>query len=251
MSLEQTILLISGLSTLTLAILTGIYVTLTRKLVKSSNEAIKQQVRAMTAPYIRCYVYQSKNEPRLKLSNVGNGPAYDIDLLVLGHYLEEDLDSRFIAKDSKGNLITCELDEEGFFHIFDRFVYGYAFPRSEVDGPFVFPKRPHSLSILLQYRDVSGDNFAQLFWFFEDSSGRKKYYKLGACDPKVTQVSPRIEFETEPLRLVVEEDRELPKALQEAHGYRHFERAFCISVSSGFFVPGWVWVEDRGEWKSI
>ena len=250
MSLEQTILVISALSTLTLAILTGIYVYLTRKLVKSSNEAVRQQVRAMTAPYIRCYVYQSKKELRFKLSNVGNGPAYDIDLLVLGHYPEDELDSRFIAEDSKGNLITCELDEEEFFHVRDRIVYGYAFPRSEVDGSFDFPKRPRYLSILLQYRDISGDNFAQLFWFFESLAGRKKYYKLGACDPEVIQMSPRIGFEIKPRSLIVEQNQKLPKALEEARGYQDFKKSFEIAVSSGHFVPRFE-VEDRGEWKSI
>lgn len=258
MSLEQTVLVISGLSTFILAILTGIYVSLTRKLVKSSNEAnqqnqqaIREQVRAMTAPYIRCYVYQSKNELHCKLSNVGNGPAYDIDLLVLGHYPEEDLGSPFMAKDSEGNLITCEPDEEGIFHIFDRIVYGYAFPRSEVDGSFVFPERPPSLSILLQYRDISGDNFVQLYWFFESFSGRKKFYKLGACDPQVIQVSPRIEFGVEPLKLVIEQDKELPKVLEQAKGYQDFKKSFEVAVSSGYFVSDFVEVEDRGEWKSI
>jgi hypothetical protein len=249
MSIEQAVLLISGLSTLTLAILTGIYVYLTGKLVKASNEATRQQVRALTAPYLRCYVYQSK-KPRFKLSNVGNGPAYDIDLLVLGHYAEVELGSLLTKKDSKGNSITFEPDEEGIFNIFDRIVYGYAFPKSEVDAPFAFPKHPGSLSILLQYRDISGDNFAQLLWFFENFSGHKRYYKLGACDPEVIQVSPRIEFESTPFKLVIKESKKLPKAFQKARGYRDFERAFCFAVSSSHFVPDFE-IEDRGEWKSM
>jgi hypothetical protein len=258
MSSDLTILFISGLSTLVLAILTGIYVYLTRKLVKSSNEAnrqnqqaIKEQIRVMTAPYLRCRVYQSGDELRFKLSNIGNGPAYDIDFLALGHYSEEVFDiSQFVAKNSKGDLIAPKLDEWGFFHIYDRACYGYAFPKSEVDAPFAFHEHPKDLAILLQYRDLSDDNFVQIYWFFESFVGPGKFYKLGACDPRVIEVSPRIEFETEPLRLVVEQDKELPKALKEAYGYQEFKKSFDIAISSGYFVSHFE-IEDRGEWKSI
>lgn len=106
MTSNETIILISGLSTVVLAILTGIYVYLTRKLVKLSDEAnrrnqqaVREQIRVMIAPYLRCSVYQSRDELRFKLSNVGSGPAFDIDVLAIGHYSEEDLDiSQFAGK---------------------------------------------------------------------------------------------------------------------------------------------------------
>jgi hypothetical protein len=258
MNLDQTILFISGISTPVLAILTGIYVYLTRKLVKSSIEAnrqnqqaTKEQVRAMTAPYLRCSIYQLKDKLHFKLSNIGNGPAYDIDLLAIGHYSDDEVDiSQFVAKDSKGNLITPKLDEDGLFHIYDRICYGHVFHRSEADAHFAFPERPMDLTILLQYRDISSDNFAQIYWFFESFIGPKRFYKLGACDPKVITVSPRIEFETEPLKLVVEQSKELPNALTEASGYHEFKSSFKVAVSSGYFVPDFE-IEDRGEWTNI
>lgn len=258
MNLEQTILVISGMSTLVLAILTGIYVYLTRKLVKSSNEAnrqnqqaIKEQIRVMTAPYLRCNVCELDEKLGIKLSNIGNAPAYDIDLLILGHYYEEEVDiTKFVAKDGNGNLIKFNLDEEGFFHIYDRICYGYAFPRSEVSALLQFPERPSSVTMLIQYRTMSSDNYAQIYWFFENSDETKQFYKLGVCDPKVIQVSPRIEYELETLKLVVENNEEIPAALKESTGYREFNDAFKFAVSSGYFVGGFD-VEDRGEWKNI
>jgi len=259
MNLEKIIPFVSVMSTVALAILTGLYVYLTRKLLKSSIEAnrqnqlaIKEQVRAMTSPYLRCAVYQLKDKLHFKLSNIGHGPAYDIDLLMIGHYSEDEFDvSQFVTKDSKGNLITTKLDEESNFHFFDRIIYGYASPKTEVNASFAFPERPKSLSILLQYRDISGDNFAQIYWFFESWVGPKKFYKLGGCEPKVVTVSPRIGFETEPFRrLVVEKGKKLPKALEKARGYREFNKCFNFSVSSGSFVPDFI-IEDRGEWKNI
>lgn len=257
---NQTILFISGISTLVLVILTGIYVYLTSKLVRSSikanqqnQRAIREQIRVATAPYLRCNVYQLKDKVYFKLSNIGKGPAYNIDLLALGHYHGEDFDiSQFTAKNVNGDLIAPKLDEEGFFHLYDRACYGYIFPRSEVNAPFAFPERPPYLSILFQYRDLSGDNFVQVYYFSENYVGPKKFYKLIVCDPDVITTSPRIEFEFERMRLVVKQGKELSGALKKAKGYQDFEKSFKLAVSSGFFIGFLDFeIEDRGEYKNI
>ena len=262
MELERIILIITGLSTFVLAVLTGFYAYFTRKLVKSSNEAnqqnqqaIRDQIRVLTAPFLRCGVNRQNNNLYLKLSNIGNAPAYDIDLFVIGNYFGEEEDiNQFSVKEPKRKTIKPQLDEEGFFHLFDRIVYGYAFPKSEVNAEFQFPKIPGSVKLLLQYRNMSGENYAQLYWFFESTSKPERYYKLGACDPVVVQISPRISFDLEnesyQYKLVIENGEEIPPMLRNSQGYKEFCDEFVLSVSTGHYGRRFD-IEDRGEWKNI
>lgn len=258
MNLDKIIPFVNFISPIALAILTAFYVYFAWKLVKFSNYAnlqnqlaVKQQIRVMTAPYLRCAVFQLNDNVHFKLSNIGRGPAYDIELLVLGDYFESEHDIwQFSIKTAKAELIIPKVDNEGFFHIYDRIIYGYAFPENEVEAPLAFPERPKSLSILLQYKDISGDNFCQIYWFFESRVGPKSFYKLGACYPKVLSVSPRIEFVADPFRLIAENGKELPKDLEEAQGYYIFNKSLKVAISSGYFNPN-LEIEDRGEWKNI
>jgi len=255
MSLEQWILVTNCVSTVALAIFTGLYVYLTRKLVESSNKAnlqaqhtLREQIRAMTAPYLWCAVKESNGDLHLKLSNVGSGPAYDVDVLALGHYHEDDFDVvQFVAKDPTDGVVSCQIDNEGFFHVYDRIVYGHAFPRSEVDALFAFPQRPQSLSLLLQYRDLSGENHTQIYWFFESLDAPAKSWKLGACVPRVVQVSPRVELGLAG-GLTLEDEGEFPAELEDE--YDRFKESFEKGISSGYFHTRRD-VEDRGQWRSI
>ena len=255
MSVEQWILITSCVSTVALAILTGVYVYLTRELVKSSNEAnlqaqrtLREQIRAMTAPYLWCAVKESNGDLHFRLSNVGTGPAYDLDVLALGHYNEDDFDvGQFAAQDSTGAMVGCQMDDEGFFHLHDRIVYGHAFPRSEVDALFAFPERPNSLSLLLQYRNASGENHTQIYWFFKSLDATQKSWKLGSCVPRVIQVSPRVELDFEG-GLTSVEGEDMPLELER--DYLQFKESFEKGISSGYSDARRD-IEDRGQWKPI
>lgn len=256
MSLEQWILVITGVSTLALAIFTGIYVWLTRQLVTSSNEAnresqraIRQQIRAMRAAYLSWVIYGKEDELRFRLSNIGSGPAYDVDVLAVAHYNYVDHADVLndVREESTGSVPSPEVDHEGFAHVRDRVVYGHAFPMSEVDGLFGFPGRPGSMSVLLQYRDVSGENLAQIYWFFRSLDPHDKGWKLGSCVPKVIERSPRVELDLHG-GLTVGEPQELPDETKEE--YDKFKDSFEMAVYSGRY-RSYVPVEDRGQWKRI
>jgi hypothetical protein len=50
----------------------------------------------------------------------------------------------------------------------------------------------NQFEILIQFRDYLGNNYAQLYWFFQDDD--KTCFKFGLMEPTVPKITPRLDL---------------------------------------------------------
>lgn len=170
------------------------------------------------------------------IENIGNMPAYDLDILILPVYRTEVISAvDFVANNfTKDNVpgidyFTSDCTDE----------YGLADSLSEFSLPTQFnlsgnlfipiDKTPlYALYVLFQFRDVQGSNFSQLYHFFPskaDGTYRFNLFNLTPTTPtrmaRVVVSSPNDEPHTgEPFSILMnpletEDSSEIPQYLLE------------------------------------
>ena len=255
---------IVGLITnITLAILTGVYVFLTWRLVsearsasKAQSDALLSQMRLKALPHIYPEVRRTQLDLCLSLSNTGHNPAYDVDVWVLGVLFEEDLSmqtflNRFVKHDRREAAraidSSSENNPDNNYGIFDRFLYGLFPAHRSVSASLAFPIKPSSLYVLVQYRDVLGTNYLQEYFMIPPGEEARVSYKIANVVPKGISAAPRIDYEPTalPLKLSTEDNSALPEFLND------FVSLWQHSIPVGYTLTGLPDVEDRGQWYDL
>jgi len=242
-------------SSVFLAILTGIYVLLTYKLLKENKKSNEQQFRILTFPHLYCEIKKKGDKCMLVTYNVGNVPVYDVDILVVGVYSEEDIDiqtfmNTYVRTEYRN--YNLQPHEERFYGIYDHICYLFFPTKKKIIGELNFCLRPDSVYILLQYRGILGINYSQVYWFFEDLEGN--IYKLGGLDPEIITSSPRVTVDADlgsldliaPRPLKTLNGNPLPKHVKEK-----FLDVWIHSIPSGCTKVPLLDAEDRGKWEDI
>ncbi len=256
-ALERTNLeIVTIISSIILTIITAVYVVLTKRLLDAARSANEQNrylaqenQRLQLYPQMFCHAELKADEVFLCIQNLGSSAAVDVDILAVGQYFDEEnpLDQfllEYAAEDRVRNLSLAPTDE-GFYGVSSRFVYASFPPRRQVTALLQFPVCPESLYILLQFRDVLGNNYFRVYWMF--INGDDERYRIGAIDPQTAQPCPKISLESDSNRLAVEKGLPLPIQIQSSH----FASAWEHSLPAGFLV-GWTReVEDAGEWLDV
>ncbi len=237
-----------------------------KKTRKQTKILTEKQLRLSVLPYLYCRVKKTKERLKLTIHNIGTVPAYDIDVLVLGLYHVDDMGiekfcSEFIKSDYKG--YNLRPDKEGFYCVYDRLCYP-VFPHSrKATSSLGFPGIPQTVYIFLQWRDVSGINYSQVYWLFEEfiSSNEDRHpidYKIGSLEPKSVRSFPRVELDVgldwegpkkegmeTVLTKLVSESGVIPNHVEELVGmWEH-------SIPCGYTKTTFYGVEDRGTWSGI
>lgn len=235
----------------------------TAKAQEKSQLALKEQAQALkiTAqlnslaliPSLYCNIRDRKKNIEIKIDNIGIAPAYDIDIIVLGVYSEEYIDlpffiSKYVNNESKKDL-KIKKDKEGFYCVFDRLVYPMFPQKKSVLCKLGFPLRPSTLYLLLQYRDIQGENYHQLYWYFDNNFNSLTIadYRLGALDPVVPANFPRIIYGGDDyLNFKTVNKKPLPSYIS-----KDIRELFKFSASTGTLKNEAREVEDRGTWTDI
>jgi hypothetical protein len=251
-------------TTLVVAVITGIYVYLTYKLLRESRKAnevnssaLERQFRISTLPHLYCDIKVSDSTV-LQILNVGKNPAVDVDVMTIGVIGEDELGVATLKKDyvSKGfQDLAPTPDEEGLYGISDRVVYS-VFPfGKKVEVAKYFPITPSSIWVLLQYRDIFGINYSQLYWFtLSPFSKGKTFYVLSSIAPKKLESSERVDLIIEEVadmvagsRLGVRGGAGLPEHVKE-----DFLGLWSHSIGQGALVIApFEGPEGRGIWSNV
>ncbi|MDQ5824299.1 MAG: hypothetical protein M3441_08815 [Chloroflexota bacterium] len=239
-----------------LAVLTGVYVIVTYALVKESRRAndlnrsvTEKQLRLLTLPQLFCELTNDTRNGKTSLiiSNVGNVPAFDIDIYALGAYHEDDMDiPTFMLSYAppKYRKEPLNANDEGFYHVRDHIIY-YLFPlRKRITVELLMPTVPHFMYILLQYKELLGANYVQVYYFGMGDGT----YRLVKLAPPLPTLSERIDYkyESKQLLLQTENGSSLPAFLEE-----EFTDSFAHSIPAGFLIAGLPTTEDRGIWQDL
>ena len=261
-SINEYSALMTVVVTVGLVVVTAIYVVLTKRILleyKKANEinteAIKKQFRLQTMPHVYAELkYSTPDVVVFYVYNVGKMPAFDLDIYILGVYSEEDLSiSSFKEKYMRGSYkkIHLQADDEGLYSVSDRIVCSLLPTSKRLKAELSFPTQSVSIEVLVQYREVMGDNFSQLYWFhFSDREGR---YVIGSIEPKTIEPCNRIE-----MKLPEKEDVEAKNVPLEmigvgkmSNGFKDFLVRWKDSVSSGLTTAPFRGVEEKCEIHDI
>ena len=202
-------------------------------------------------PSLYCSIQNLKTTVGMIINNVGGVSAFDIDVIIVGAYFEEDLDilsfiSKYVTKEDKKK-IDLKPTNEGSYGVFDRLVYPVFPQKRSVFSLLGLPIKPGSLYVLLQYRDIQGSNYHQQFWFFDNNfNSSKSDYRLGSLDPAVPVSYPRIDYGDEKPMILRIKNRKLPRYISNGIG-----KLFSSSISSGLVKNAKLDVEDRGKWSDL
>lgn len=245
------------ISNVVLAVLTGLYVILTYGLVKETRKATNQsrmffekQFLLSTLPHLYLSFHSDNSKLSLTLFNSGDMSAFDVDLIVIGVYNEDEIDiPTFVVKfaRSREGRHTLTSTKEGHYGVFDHLYYS-VFPRKrKVVAPIPFPILPNCIYCLLQYRNLSGINYSQVYFFYHQQKESKDIYRLSSINPKVITECPRVDYSgNDERKLEAENEQPLPK-----HIDWEFMMFWKHSISSGligYLPPD---IEDRGEWYDL
>jgi hypothetical protein len=158
-----------------LVLVTAVYVLLTYRLVSITRKSSSEQLRLATLPHIYCRPEVRDERLWMHLSNTGQVAAHDIVALVLV-YLEEEQVMAY--PDLFGSACTKES-----LHV------SILPHQKQVSLRLTSPEPLDWFQALVQYRDIRGVNYAQLYSFSRLTSGG---FTLSSVVPAPLIPSPRI-----------------------------------------------------------
>jgi hypothetical protein len=224
-------------ATWVLVVLTGAYALLTYRLVSATTK----QVEAANLPYVIPMVSREKDAILFRLENPGLIPAYDVDLLLIGHYTDADM----LLADFLDQFVAVAQDPArlresgGRYGVRDRITYPLAPGRMGVEAKSAFPIPPLKIEVMLQYRGPLGINYSQLYSFvFRPEGG---LFRTEMLDPPQPEKSVR----------VVAPGLETPMGRRLPSHFKHapvlFAESFRHAISAGQLKAP-AFADERGAW---
>ena len=249
---------VAGISTGVLTLITAYYAYVTHRLLHENaganafqREAFELQMGAALCPHLFCSIEKMKSGLSLIVVNASNRPAFDVDLLLLSVFDNDELPlSTFMDKFVKTKNKTVAGIEERladgtFYSVFNHMVYASFPTQRQVTIRFSPPATSDQYLLLFQFRDSRGTNYGQTYWFISSHSNR---YALGSLQPEILRPVPRLDYEVtdDGPKLKVGDRERIPSEL-----LRDFEPMFAAGLSSGWAPAFNLGIEDPGEWTTV
>jgi hypothetical protein len=259
----MTLELISSLSNVILAIATLVSLIVAYKSLSLTKLFSEKQLKILSHPYLFLAILVKKTKNYLELVNNTNLPAFDLDIIIISVFFDEEVPfGKFVKKHlTKGLKYKITTDKEGFYYLYDRLYYQIAPVNKRLIAQISTVNDPSQFFVMVQYRDIFGINYAQEYWFTKSfrQFGRSGYLKLSNLQPIPIRRSPRVDFKLdrkmlekeaatntyEGIELITENKQRFPRFLLEVR------RMLKHSVSSGHIRSQVNDVEDRGTWTSL
>jgi hypothetical protein len=202
------------LTNVLLALLTGTYAWLTFRGLKQTQQdsdyyrgVIERQLRLTTLPHL--YWDLRRNEASssfvLDIFNISGIPAYDVQIGVVGAYTEASLDIATFLKtyvQPRHRKYPLQADKVGYYGVRSGVRLSLLPAQQKITVELPFPAKPIDIYTLMQYRDLSGENYYQVCCFsaLDEAGG----YRANVLEPKLAEPIER-------LSLFDPEDYELPE----------------------------------------
>jgi hypothetical protein len=154
-----------------------------------------RQLRLSTVPHLYCDLQweDATQQVQLSLFNVGTVPAYDVHISSIGAYVEEQLDIAAFMRtyvDPRYRKYPLQADKVGYYGVRTTARVPCLSAQNQVALELGFPIRPNDIYVLIQCRDLSGENYYQLFCFSDVSPNGD--YKANLLEPKTAEVIERL-----------------------------------------------------------
>ncbi|MEM9904797.1 MAG: hypothetical protein AAF921_07220 [Cyanobacteria bacterium P01_D01_bin.44] len=202
------------ITNLLLVTLTGAYAWLTMRNLKQLQQegdyyrgVLERQLRVTTLPHLYWDLRVAEADSGLVLDvfNISGIPAYDVHLSLVGAYTEANMDTATFLLNyvqPRHRKYPLQSDQVGYYGVRSSVRLSLLPAQQKITLEMPFPVRPVDIYTLMQYRDLSGENYYQVCCFSAiDETGS---YRANVLEPKEGESIDR-------LHLFDPEDYELPE----------------------------------------
>lgn len=242
---------------------------------EKSETALTEQAKAlsltaqinalMLIPAISCQIERRRSEIFINISNIGNNSAFNVDVLLITSYYSKYMSLKqfiqsYVPEVNRNRVSISTVDD--LYGVSDHLSYPIFPFRKQVNAPIYLPGLSNNFKILLQFRDIQGQNYYQIYWFFDEKwresvrvdknnvteNEKPVSLTLSGLYPTIPKVTPRIEpdLNTMGRTLTIGNNQQLPDNIR-----REFGELWECSVSADQTLMGKRLVEDMGTWTDI
>jgi hypothetical protein len=171
----------------------GFYAWLTQRTLREIRQdsnlyrsLFEKQLKISTFPHIYCDLHPDPQDNNLKLElyNVGQVPAYDIQVGTIGAYTEEGIDIPTFMRtfiQPRYRKYPLQVDKVGYYGIRGSVRCPMLPYQQRLALPLNLPARPVDIYVFIQYREISGNNYYQVYCFSDlDEQGN---YRANILEP--------------------------------------------------------------------
>ena len=190
------------ISNLILVGLTGTYAWLSNKNIKQLQQesayyrgVVERQLRLTALPHLYWDLRPAESDSGLALEvfNISNVPAYDVHVSLIGAYTEE---AQGIATFLRSHVqprhrkYPLQPDKVGYYGVRNAVRLSLLPTQQKIVLSLPFPVQPVDVYTLVQYRELSGENYYQVCCFSAiDESGA---YRANILEPAEIQTMTRL-----------------------------------------------------------
>lgn len=192
------------ISNLILLVITGFYAWFTYRTLKQVQQensvyknALDRQLKISAFPHLYCDMQGGfqENAGQLELFNVGSIPAYDVHLSMIGAYTEESMDITSFMRNHvqpRYRKYPLQVDKVGYYGIRASMRCPILPFQKKLAIATMLPLKPVDIYALIQYRDILGGNYYQVYCFSDlDEKGN---YRANILEPKGFEPLERLHF---------------------------------------------------------
>lgn len=149
----------------------------------------KEQNRLLVYPLLDLTVESVENKLVLNIGNRGTHAAFNVEVIsVISYDTGKKNVSTFFKKHAPG----VSANSESCVGTANYMSYRLLPQKKAIRVPLDTPLAASSVHVFVQLTDVSGNNYQQSYWFFNDNLESSAVFKLGALYPEIPEVGPRI-----------------------------------------------------------
>jgi hypothetical protein len=199
---EVEIILLIG--ALILLMITAFYAWFTHKTLQEMRHesnlyraVLEKQLKVTAFPHIYCDLQPDFQTGGLQLEiyNVGNVPAYDIHVSTIGTFTEETMDIPGFMRthiQPRYRKYPLQVDKVGYYGIRSSVRFSMLPCQKRLAIALMLPMRPVDIYALVQYREVLGGNYYQVYCFSDlDTKGN---YRANILEPSRIELLERFHF---------------------------------------------------------
>lgn len=179
--------------------------------------AIERQLRLSSLPHVYCDIQPLSNGSGIHLGiyNIGNTPAYDVHVDVIGAYTVEGMDIPTFMRtfvQPRFRKYPLQPDKVGYYGVRNSARYPLLAYQKRLEIPLKVPATPVDVYALLQYREVTGANYHQVYCFSEVNE--QGNYRANLAEPGRAEMIERLHFFDTDDAKISGQEKALPFALK-------------------------------------
>ncbi|MEH8018943.1 hypothetical protein MN202_17000 [Rheinheimera muenzenbergensis] len=211
----------------------------------SDNFTLSQEhLRIACFPTLCCAVEAVGGSVSLNISNLSSHAAYSVEVLSVINYSADDIPisdfiEKYVDEKYRSKISVVEGEDYGVLQSMEYCMFP---PKKALNIALEMSAISDCVYVFLQFRDILGNNYYQVFWFFNQHLEPDYTFKLGALTPAIPTVMERVSLRTDKfdnINIAVDS----------------FDSDFLDTLKISFpchFLRGSVRdIEDRGRWQDI